>query len=44
MCTRILSSKKLGVNCWLAVRLLGGKCDRVKRCKYPEKKRCKARR
>ena len=41
---KIVSSKKLGYNCWLVARFCGSTCSRVKRCKYPEKKRCKARR
>ena len=32
----------LGTNCWLPNRLIGGRCDKVLTCKYPEKKTCKA--
>ena len=41
--TAIVSSKELGTNCWLACRFLeGGRCLRVMRCNYPEKRTCKA--
>ena len=34
---------KFDTNCWAAERFcFGGTCDRVKRCKYPEKKTCEA--
>jgi len=39
----IVSSKELGTRCWLACRFIDGKrCPRVMRCKYPEKKTCRA--
>lgn len=37
-----IDQKDLGVNCWHPVRFLGGKCWMGRRCKYPEKKTCKA--
>ncbi len=41
--TAIVSSKELGTNCWLPKRFVpGGRCDRVFRCTYPEKKTCVA--
>jgi len=41
--TAIVSSKELGANCWLTRRFVpGGRCDRVFRCTYPEKKTCLA--
>lgn len=33
---------ELGTNCWLPQRFVGGRCDRVLHCKYPERKTCKA--
>lgn len=39
----VVSSKELGTRCWLARRFIEGqRCPRVMRCKYPEKKTCKA--
>lgn len=37
-----VKQSELGTNCWLPARFLGGKCQRYKRCKYPEKTTCKA--
>ena len=43
MKTAIVSSKELGANCWLTQRFIeGSRCSRVMRCKYPEKRNCKA--
>jgi len=39
---KVVSSKELGVNCWLVARFLGGECQRYDECNYPEKERCKA--
>lgn len=39
----IVTSIRLGTNCWLPVRFCeGGECQRVHTCKYPEKKTCEA--
>ena len=40
--TGAVKVSELGKNCWLPHRFLGGRCKRVYRCKYPEKKTCKA--
>ena len=42
MKTAIVNSKDLGTNCWSTHRFLGGRCDRVMTCNYPEKRTCKA--
>jgi hypothetical protein len=42
MKTMSVKASELGTNCWLAVRFSGGECKTVERCKYPEKKTCKA--
>lgn len=35
--------QELGTRCWLPKRFVeGGRCDKVFRCDYPEKKTCKA--
>ena len=39
--TGVVKIGELG-NCWSPHRFLGGRCKRVYRCKYPEKKTCKA--
>ena len=39
----IINSKELGTNCWITARFIDGqRCPRVMRCKYPEKKTCRA--
>ena len=39
----IVSSKELGTNCRLAKRFIPGhRCERLYRCKYPERKNCQA--
>jgi hypothetical protein len=40
--TKVVQFGELGGNCWLPHRFLGGRCNRVWRCKYPEKKTCLA--
>lgn len=38
-----VSSKTVGINCWLPRRfLLGQRCAQVMTCNYPEKRTCKA--
>jgi len=37
-----VKASELGNNCWLPVRFCGGRCQRVMKCEYPEKKSCKA--
>lgn len=40
---KIVKANELGTNCWLNARFIqGGRCPRVIRCKYPQKKTCKA--
>ena len=40
---KVVSSSLVGSNCWLPCRFGGGgRCLSVARCKYPEKKECKA--
>jgi len=40
----IVSSKELGTNCWAPRRFVeeGHRCERLYRCKYPERKNCQA--
>lgn len=41
--TAIVSFKELGSNCWLPRRFIeGNRCPRMMRCRYPERKTCKA--
>jgi len=42
MKTGIITTKQLGLNCWRPERFIGGECPRLERCKYPEKRTCKA--
>lgn len=35
-------ANQIGTNCWSPKRFCGGRCDRVFRCNYPDKKTCKA--
>jgi|WetSurMetagenome_2_1015567.scaffolds.fasta_scaffold146048_2 hypothetical protein len=35
-------ASRVGTNCWSPARFTGGNCDRLLRCKYPEKEKCKA--
>jgi len=37
-----IKQSELGTNCWLPVRFCGGNCKILEKCKYPEKKTCKA--
>lgn len=41
--SKIVKASELGTRCWLPRRFIEGeRCPRVMRCKYPEKKTCKA--
>jgi len=41
--TAMVSSGELGLRCWLPKRFIPeSRCDRVWRCKYPEKATCQA--
>lgn len=38
----IVSSSQIGTGCWSSVHFMGGVCNRLESCSYPEKKTCKA--
>lgn len=39
----VIKSSELGTRCWLNARIIEGvRCGGIMRCRYPEKKTCKA--